>query len=190
MDAQSQPSLTALASLVETIAPWLLDVGSWIFGGLTAINLVVISALLTVGPVDAAIRASTAAFASALPLNLAGIVLLKLVKDMKEVGLDDLALRSFQAAGFPNIDAYFPSPEEREAVRARRSRVTLLYASRIAALSIVLTLTGLAAALAHMAWWIALTLLVAVAFSALLVAVVTAHTLPPASAAEKALKRQ
>lgn len=190
MDDRSERSLSGLANLVETITPWLLDVGSWIFGGLTAINLVVISALLTVGPVDAAIRMSTAAFACALPLNLAGIVLLRLVKDVKDVGLDDLALRSFQEAGFPDIDAYFPPPEEQEALRARRARLTLLYASGIGALSIVLTLTGLVAALEHMAWWIALALLSAVALSTLIVAVVIGHTLPPESAAEKALKRR
>jgi hypothetical protein len=152
--------------------------------------VVLISALSTVGPVDAAIRTSTAAFASALPLNLAGIVLLRLVKDVKDVGLDDLALRSFQEAGFPDFDAYFPPPEEREAQRARRSRVTLLYVSGIGVLSIVLTLTGLVAALEHMARWIALVLLAAVALSAVLVAVVIGPTLPPGSAAEKALKRR
>jgi hypothetical protein len=48
----------------------LVDVGSWIFGALTAVNLVVISALITVGPVDAAIRLSTAALAVVSQLTL------------------------------------------------------------------------------------------------------------------------
>jgi hypothetical protein len=65
-----------LRYLLKRITPWLVDVGSWIFGGLMAVNLVVISALITVGPVDAAVRTATAALGAALPLNVTGIVLL------------------------------------------------------------------------------------------------------------------
>jgi len=148
----------ALRRLAGQIAPWLVDVGSWIFGGLTAINLVVISALLTVGPVDAAVRTSTAALAAALPLNVAGIVLLRLIKDVNDVG------------------------------HARRSRVALLYWLGIAALSIALTVTGMTAAVWHMGPWIASVLLGAVAVSVALMAIALAHTLPQESDAEKSLK--
>src|SRR4029077_17934505 len=110
VDEQSERSFRGLRNLLEQTTPWLLEGWSWTFGGLTAVNLIVISALITVGPVDAAIRTSTAALAGALPLNVAGIVLLRLIKDVKDVGLDDITLRSFQEAGFPEIDAYFPSP--------------------------------------------------------------------------------
>jgi hypothetical protein len=137
-----------------------------------AVNLVVISALITVGPVDAAIRTSTAALAAALPLNVAGIILLRLVQD----------------AGFPEVDAYFPSPAERASQRARRSRVTLLYSQAIAAFSLALTLTGMAAAVWHMGHFIALILLFAVLLSAVLVTVAIAHALPRESDAERALK--
>jgi hypothetical protein len=166
----------------------LVDVGSWIFGGLIAVNLIVVSALITVGPVDAAIRTSTAALAAALPLNVAGIVLLRLIKDVNDVGLDDLTLRAFQEAGFPNIDAHFPVPRERPAQHARRSRVVLLYATGIVALSLTLTLTGIAAAVWHMGWWIAFVLLAMVALCIALVGIVIAHTLPPESDAEKSLR--
>ena len=104
VDEQSARTFRALRNLAERITPWLVDVGSWIFGGLTAVNLVVISALITVGPVDAAIRTSTAALAAALPLNVAGIILLRLIKDVNDVCLDDLTLRAFQDAAFPEID--------------------------------------------------------------------------------------
>ena len=57
-------------------------------------NLVVISALITVGPVAAAIKISTAAVAAALPLNGAGIFLLRLIKDLKEVGIYGLTVRA------------------------------------------------------------------------------------------------
>ena len=111
------------------------------------------------GPVDAAIRASTAALAGALPLNVAGIILLRLIKDVNDVGLDDLTLRAFQDAGFPEIDAYFPSPVQRASQHARRSRVALLYALGLAAVSIALTATGMTAALWHIGHWIAVVLL-------------------------------
>lgn len=188
VDAQAARTFSGLRNLAERITPWLVDVGSWIFGGLTAVNLVVISALITVGPVDAAIRTSTAALAAALPLNVAGIILLRLMKDVNDVGLDDLTLRAFQDAGFPEIDAYFPSPVERASQHARRSRVALLYALGIAAVSIALTVTGMATALWHMGQWIAVVLVSAVILSAVLVTVAIAHALPPESAAEQSLK--
>jgi hypothetical protein len=188
VDEQSARTFGGLRELAERTTPWLVDVGSWIFGGLSAINLVVLSALITVGPVDAAVRTSTAALAAALPLNVAGIILLRLIKDLNDVGLDDLTLRAFQDAGFPEIDAYFPSPGERASQHARRSRVALLYSLGIAALSSGLTAMGMAAAVWHMGHWIAFVLLSTVILSAVLVTVAVAHALPPESDQEKSLK--
>jgi len=190
IDEQSARTFAALRDLAGRIAPWLVDVGSWIFGGLTAVNLVVLSALITVGPVDAAIRTSTAALAAALPLNVAGIILLKLIKDVKSVGLDDLTLQAFQDAGFPDIDAYFPSPGERAVLHVRRARVALGYALGIAVISIALTVAGMTAAMWHMGRWIAIVLLAAVSASVALIAIVIAHTLPPESDREQRLKRR
>jgi hypothetical protein len=188
VDERAARSFSGLRNLAERITPWLVDVGSWIFGGLTAVNLVVISALITVGPVDEAIRGSTAALAAAFPLNVAGIILLRLIKDVNDVGLDDLTLRAFQDAGFPEIDAYFPSPGEKASQHARGSRVALLYSLGIAAASVALTVTGMAAALWHMGHWIAFVLFAAVILSAALVTVAIAHAMPPESSAAKPLK--
>ena len=181
VDERAARSFSGLRNLAERITPWLVDVGSWIFGGLTAVNLVVISALITVGPVDEAIRGSTAALAAAFPLNVAGIILLRLIKDVNDVGLDDLTLRAFQDAGFPNIDAYFPPPGERAVQQARRSRVAMLYSMGIAAVSIALTMTGMSAAMWHMGRPIAFVLLTAATLSVAVVGVAIAHTLPPGS---------
>jgi hypothetical protein len=189
VDERSARTFEGLRNVVATVTPWLIDVGSWIFGGLSAVNLVVISALITVGPVESAVKISTAALAAALPLNVAGIVLLRLIKDLKEVGIDGLTLRAFREAGFPDIDAYFPPPRERASQHARRSRVALLYSMGIAALSLVLTLTGIMAALWHMGRWTAFVLVSAVALSAVLIAMAIAQALPPESDAETRLKR-
>jgi hypothetical protein len=80
-------------------------------------------------------------------LNLVGIFLLRLIKDMKDIGIDDLTLKAFQDAGVPDIEAYFPAPEERQSLYRRRSNVTLGYSLGILVLSVALTLTGLVAAL-------------------------------------------
>jgi len=178
VDEQSRRTFNGLRNLAERITPWLVDVGSWVFGGLIAVNLVVLSALITVGPIDVPIRTSTAALAAALPLNVAGIVLLRLIKDVNDVGLDSLTLRAFQDAGFPNIDAYFPSPGERAVQQARRSRVAILYATGIAALSIALTMTGMSAAMWHMGRPIAFVLFAPATLSVAVVVVAIAHTLP------------
>lgn len=184
----AESAFRGLRNLAGTIRPWLIDVGSWIFGGLTAVNLIVMSALITVGPADASIKAAAAAFAAALPLNLAGIILLRLVKDLNDVGLDDLTLRAFQSAGFPDIAAYFPPPAERAARNARRSRVAIVYSLGIAALSSALTMIGMMAAVWHVGRWIAFVLLAMTTLSAALVAIAMARAWPPESDAEKALK--
>ena len=189
LDEQSEKSMKGLGNLVERIAPTLLDVGSWIFGGLIALNLVVIGALITVGPVDTAILISTTVLGCALPLNVAGLFLLRLIKDMKDIRIDDLALQAFQEADFPNIDAYFPASEDRVPLTRRRFNIVLLYSLGIIALSIALTGTGLVAALWHMAWWIGVSVLALIILSTVLVIVVLAYSLPKESEAEKELKK-
>jgi hypothetical protein len=78
LEEQSKQSMKALSNLVERITPWLFAFGSWIFGGLIAFNLLVVASLITVGPIHPAILVATAAFACALPLDVAGLFLLRL----------------------------------------------------------------------------------------------------------------
>jgi hypothetical protein len=184
MDDQAERSMKSLGNLVEKVTPWLLDVGSWIFGGLMAVNLVVIASLITVGPVDSAIQVSMTALVCALPLNVAGIVLLRLTKDVSDIRLDDLTLRVFQEAGFPEIETYFPPPQQRAALQKRRSEIVLLFSLGIAALSVALTMTGLAAALWHMAWWMGVVLFSMSVVSGLLVLLAMVMALPPESATQ------
>ena len=186
----AQQSMKGLANLVERIEPWLITFGIWIFGGLIASSLVVISALLTIRPTDAAILISIAALACALPFNVAGIFLLRLVKDANDMGIDDLALRAFQDAGFPGMEAYFPIVSERQRQQKRRSRVALCSCAGLAALGSVFTLAGFVAALWHMAWWLGVVLVATVVLSTILTLVVLAYSLPPESEAEKELKRR
>ena|SRR5437879_142802 len=84
-----------LVKLLERLTPWLLDLGNWIFGALIAFNLLVLGALLTIGPVDTAVLIATAAFALALPPDVAGFLLLRLAADMKSVDLEQVATQAF-----------------------------------------------------------------------------------------------
>src|SRR6478735_6015733 len=62
--------------------------------------------------------------------------------------------------------------------------VIVLYSMGIAALSIALTVTGIAAALWHLGQWIALVLVSSVVLSAALVTIAIAQGLPPQSAGD------
>jgi hypothetical protein len=151
----------ALGTLLEQVTPWLLDLGNWIFGALIAFSLVIISAMLTVGPVDRAVLVATAAFALALPLDVAGFFLLKLAADMKKVDLETVATAAFVEAGFSSEEVgQAPDPQKSE---KRRTRRVLGYSYSLLVLTALLTLVGVTGALWHMAWWIG------VAFAAMLV---------------------
>jgi hypothetical protein len=181
--------MKAVGKLVERITPWLLDFGSWIFGGLIAFNSLVVAALITVGPVDPAITVSTAAFALALPLELAGLLLLRLDQDLKHVGFEEEVAQAFQEVG-PNVREQVASRTALELWPKRRTRIVLLYALWILALSVVLTLTGMAAALWHMAWWIGVVFFAMVLISQGMVIVALVTSQPPDSQEEQERKRR
>ncbi len=187
---QSQQSMKALGNLMEAVTPWLFSFGNWIFGGLIAFNLLVMASLITVGPVHPAILVSITAFVCALPLNVIGLFWLRLIQDMKDVAIDDVTLRAFQDAGFPNIEAYFPSAQEKVALHKRRSDVALRYSIGVATLSITFTLVGMVAALWYMAWWISVVFIAVVILSLVLFGAMIARSMPPKSAAEKELERR
>jgi hypothetical protein len=145
-------TVAGLVKLGERITPWLLDLGNWIFGALIAFNLLILSALLTVGPVDTSVLIATAAIALALPPDIAGFLLLRLAADIKSVDLEQVATQTFVEAGFKTKDrGPAQGPDEAE---QRRARVVLRYSYALLALTVVLTFIGVTAALWHMAWWI------------------------------------
>jgi hypothetical protein len=68
---------------------------------LIAFNLVILGALITVGAIGTSILNSATALACALPLNVAGIFLLRLIKDTKEIGIDDFLYKLSGRRTFP-----------------------------------------------------------------------------------------
>ncbi len=189
LQEQDKQSMKAFGKFVERISPWLFEVGSWIFGGLIAFTLLVMAALFTVGPVDPAITVSTAAFALALPLDLAGLFLLRLVQDLKRVGFEEEMAQAFQDVGV-TVGAQIASPTALESLRKRRTGIVLGSSLGILALSALLTLTGMTAVLWHMAWWIGVVFLAMVMISLAIVIVAIVTIQPPDSQEEKEQKRR
>jgi ABC-type multidrug transport system fused ATPase/permease subunit len=181
--------MKAFGKFVERITPWLFEVGSWSFGGLIAFTLLVVASLLTVGPVDPAIMVAMTAFALALPLDVAGLILLRLVQDLKRVGFEEEVVQVFKDVGF-TVGAQMASPTALESLRKRRTGIVLGDSLGILALSGLLTLTGMTAALWHMAWWIGVVFLAMVLISLVIVIVAIFTIQPPDSQEEKELKRR
>ncbi len=138
---------------IDQINPWLNEVGIIIFGSLIALNLVILASLFTIGPVDPAIKIATAAFAFALPLKVTGLILLRLIKEFKNVKFEDRMAQAFNEAGF--VSDQIPKLESFDEIRKERAKNAVRLSLVILALSVILVLVGLTATLWHMAWWIA-----------------------------------
>jgi hypothetical protein len=188
-EAQYQQSLKAASTVIGKISPWLFEVGSWIFGGLIAFTLLVMASLLTVGPVDLAVKLATVAFAVSLPLNVTGLVLLRLMRDLKPVHFEGVA-QVFQEAGLTPGEQQIPSVASLEALRERGTRIALSATLGMLVLSSILTILAMTAALWHMSWWIGVAFLATVLISLVIIQVALATSQPPVSAEEKMRRRR
>jgi MFS family permease len=188
-EAQYQQSLKAVGIVMDDISPWLFEVGSWIFGGLIAFTLLVLASLLTVGPVDLSVKLSTVTFAVSLPLNATGLILLRLVRDLKPLQLEGIT-QAFQEAGLTPGQQQIPSVASLKEMRERGSRTVLSTTMGILGLSGVLTIVGITAALWHMSWWIGVAFLVTVLISLVIIQIALATSQPPVPAEEKTRRRR
>ena len=186
---QNKQIMKAFENLVERITPWLLEFGSWLFGGLIAFTLLVIASLFTIGPVDPTILIATAAFAFALPLNVTGLFLLRLVKDLKQVGFEKEFEQAFQDIDF-TIEQQATSKKALDAMRKRRTGVFLSYSAGILVLSLILTLIGMIAVLWYMAWWIGVIFFVTVIICPVIVIVALFTSQPHETPEEKERRRR
>lgn len=167
----------AFGEVAEITAPWFFEFGSWIFGGLIGFNLLIMGSLITLGPVDPAVMAATAAFALALPLDVAGLFALRLAQDLQRVGLEDEVVRAVGQV-IPAVGALAPPPSAREAQRQRRTGRLLRASFWILALSGVLAVLGMLAVLWHMAWWVAVAFLAMVVISLVICSLAIAAARP------------
>ncbi len=175
---ENQRLWKGLRSFIDRVTPWLLEIGILIFGSLLAFNLLVLASLFTVGPVDVAIKVATISFALALPLNICGLFLLRMVREFKDARIENEMLQAFQDEGFTG-SGQIPGPSVMDAIRQRRAGTSLRYSAGMMAMSFLLTLAGLIATLWHMAWWISMgfCLMLVLALTILILAI--APTQPP-----------
>jgi Flp pilus assembly protein TadB len=78
--------------------------------------------------------------------------LLRLLEDIKNARLEEVAVEAFQEAGFGVTQVQ--SSETSESLAKQRTKTVLIYSYSILSLSVLLTVIGVTAALWHMAWWI------------------------------------
>jgi MFS family permease len=154
------------------------------------------NSFLAIGPVDAAIMVAITAFALVLPLDVTGLFLLRLARDLEHVGVESEFERyehdvrhALQSAG-PTLGEPVAGPTTLEAVHNRRTAFALMYSFGILGLSSVLTLVGMSAALWHMAWWVAAAFAVMVLVSLVIVSIAVATAQPPDSPAERERMRR
>ncbi len=182
---QDQRLWRGFGRFIEQISPALFDVGAWIFGGLLAFDLLILASLFTIGPVAASVRIATAALAFALPLDLLGLILIRLTRELKGAGYEDRFLQALQDEGYSSTE--LPAPDARQGLLAemhrQRSILVLQASAAFLVISMLLVLIGLSATLWYMAWWIAvgfLVMLVVCAVSALIIVSAPQPQGPPA----------
>jgi ABC-type multidrug transport system fused ATPase/permease subunit len=180
-------SMKALEAVTESITPWLVEFGTWIFAGLSGFALIVLAQLITVGPVEPPIIMSAVALALTLPLNLTGLLLLRLVQDMKRY--EDKLAQGFHDASLI-MGADYASPLAASPTQKRRTEVILLISLGMLTVSGLLTLIGLVAALWHVAWWIGVLFLLMTIISLGIVVVALSVVRPPQSQEERERKQR
>ncbi|MBV8528049.1 MAG: hypothetical protein JOZ75_07020 [Candidatus Dormibacteraeota bacterium] len=163
----------------DAATPWLLDLGTWIFGALIGFDLLMLAALLTVGPADRAVLISTAAFAVGLPPEVGAFVLLRLVRDLEATKIEEVAARSMAEAGLEHSMPAVLADSQRT---AQRTAAALGVSYGLLFVSILSALTGLTATLWHMGWWIAVAFLAVVTITQPLMFAVILRSPPRAGA--------
>jgi len=183
----NRKSMQAFEAVTESITPWLVEFGTWIFAGLIGFAVIVIAPLVTVGPIESTIIVSTVALALTLPLNLAGLLLLRLVQDMKRY--EDKLAQGFHDASVI-LGTEFAAPLAASPTQKRRTEVILLVSLGILIVSVLLTLIGLVAALWHVAWWIGVLFLIVTLLSLGIIIVALSAIRPPQTQEERARKQR
>src|SRR5579859_1915827 len=175
---------------LPAIAPWLFEFGSWLFGGLIAFSILLVQAPILLGPVDPAVITCAAAIALALPLDITGLFLLRVVRDAKQFGFDELMVDSWK-----DVDFGFPEEKARHLERldeGRKKRETVVLYSSIAILfaTCALTMAAIIAALWHVVWWVGLVFLAMILVCVVIICIVSALSQPVETEEDKRLKKQ
>lgn len=179
-----------MGSLMDTLKPWLIEFGNWIFGGLIAFNLIMVAPLLTIGLNHIEVMVSIVAFACALPLTVSGILLLKLTKDLNDMSIDEVMHQAFKDANIPDIESHLPTDEQVQSTYKRRTDVGLRYSVWLGGTSALLTLLGMIAALWYIAWWVAVVFIAVTIVSIIITMTIAPRILRPMTDEEREAYRK
>lgn len=178
-----------MTTLLDRVKPWLIEFGSWIFGGLIAFNLIIVAPLLTIG-FDHIIMVAILAFACALPLTVAGLLLLKLTKDLNDISIDAIMRDAFVDAKIPDIDDHLPTDEQLQSTYKLRTEIGLRYSVWLGGISTILTLLGMIAALWYIVWWLAVAFIIVSVVTLLITINVAQRIMRPMTREESAALRE
>lgn len=156
---RSAQAKEASETFISRMAPWFLEFGSWIFGGLIAYSIVLIQAPILNSAVtrgDQALVICTLMLALALPLDIIGLIVLRLFGDLRRFDLEN----EFADAFSEMADAADPTrekPDQAAIEHWQKKRLALIFHISVAILLIVLVLTIAAtvAAMWYVMWWVA-----------------------------------
>lgn len=140
----------------QIVLKWLYDVGGWIFAGLIAVALLLLQPLMTVSHIDPVLFIAGLTLAAALPLNLAGVWIVRYLKNQNQA-LADAAL----APTRPSAGGDETTASNLPAFSAKQRQFTHLILSILFGLSVLLTLIGVVCALWHISGAVTLVFLFA-----------------------------
>lgn len=185
LEEQVKHRQDVMTSMFESLNPWLMEFGSWMFGGLIAFNLVIVAPLLTLNRLEPSMLVAILAFACALPLNVSGLLALKLTKDLNDISIDDVMRKAFLDANITGVEGQIPAPEENPARTKKRTDLGLRFSLRLGWASAALTLLGMIAALWYIAWWIGAIFVIVVLISAYLTMKIVRNLMRPTGGPEQ-----
>jgi ABC-type multidrug transport system fused ATPase/permease subunit len=181
-----------MTTLLDSLKPWLIEFGNWIFGGLIAFNLIIVAPLLTIGlnHIELMVSIVAFAFACALPLDVSGLLLLKLTKDMNDIAIDDVVTHAFKDANIPEIEDHLPTTDQIQTNYKRRTEIGLRYSIWLGVASAILTYLGMIAALWYIAWWVAVIFIIVSVIALFITMNVAQRVIRPMTDEERDAHRQ
>lgn len=127
----------------QIVLQWLYNAGGWIFTGLIAVALLILQNLIAIGRTDRVLLVAGLALAAALPLNLAGVWIVRYLRNQ------DQALAAATLSSVPQVAGDEVTVSNAPIFSAKQRQFTNTILSILLDLSVLLTLLGIVCALWH-----------------------------------------
>lgn len=173
----------ASETLISHIAPWFFEFGSWIFGGLIAYSIVLVQAPILNSAVtrgDRALVICTLMLALALPLDILGLIVLRLFSDLDRFDLEKEMEEAFKEV-VEAADLTYEEPDQAALERWRKKRMGRIFNLSVSILFVVLALTvaATAAAIWYVMWWLAVVFLAMIGATVVSLSLINYFIRPP-----------